>query len=179
MCPTRARTLRPPPAYPLAAGGTRGRHALPLAPCTSPLSPWTPFPPLLPSRAHHRAELAAIVAVPMTTATPSPLRRAPELLHLVANPLTEPRDRKGPEQPPSSSSPSFGPGAVLRRIRPLRRAPELADPPCTIHVSSTPFPLLLFVRSRAVAPRPHSRAPPSAMDAGHGTDVLLRPVRRA
>ena len=73
------------------------RHGAALAPCTSPLSPWTPFPPLFPSRAHHRAELAAIVAVPMTTATPSPLRRAPELLHLVANPLTEPRDRKGPE----------------------------------------------------------------------------------
>ena len=45
-------------------------HALPLAPCTSPLSPWTPSPPLLPSRAHHRAELAVIVAVPMATGHP-------------------------------------------------------------------------------------------------------------
>ena len=32
-------------------------------------------------------------------------RAAPELLHLVANPLTEPRDRKSPEAPPRRFSP--------------------------------------------------------------------------
>ena len=90
----------------------------PVTPRASPtpshfsLALWTPSSSsaLPPSR--HRTHLRAPLAVAMTTATPSPLRRAPELLHLVANPLTEPRDRKGPEQPPSSSSPSFGPGAV-------------------------------------------------------------------
>ena len=65
----------------------------------------------------------------------SPPRRLPELRSASLDLLDVSRDQKGPEQPPSSSSPSFGPGAVFRRIRPLRRAPELADPPCTIPVS--------------------------------------------
>ena len=36
MCPPYAGTRRPPPAYLLAAGGTRGRHALPSTPLSSP-----------------------------------------------------------------------------------------------------------------------------------------------
>ena len=84
------------------------RHGDGLDPPRPPLSLWTPSSSVLPP-SRHRTHLGAPLAVAMTTATPSPLRRAPELLHLVANPLTEPRDRKGPEQPPSSSSPSFGP----------------------------------------------------------------------
>ena len=161
---------------------------LPARHWTHPRAPRTPqashsLPELLSSSGSlarsHRTHPPPPTSFLAATATPSPLRRAPELRCSALVLLVISRDQKGPEQPTSSSSPSFGPGAVLRRIRPLRRAPELADPPCTIPVSSTPFPLLHFVRSRAVAPRPHSRAPPSAMDAGHGTDVLLRPVRRA
>ena len=88
------------------------RHGDGLDPPRPPLSLWTPSSSSVLPPSRHRTHLGAPLAVAMTTATPSPLRRAPELLHLVANPLTEPRDRKGPEQPPSSSSPSFGPGAV-------------------------------------------------------------------
>ena len=118
-----------PPLAPKQLGGERrrclGHLLLPLVAldsvrnATQPLALLTPSGPLpLPwlslslSSCDPRTHLGAPLAVAMTAATPSPLRRAPELLHLVANPLTEPRDRKGPEQPPSSSSPSFGPGAV-------------------------------------------------------------------
>ena len=170
---------RPPPASLLASATPWRRHAAP--------SGLSQLPPVLipfscsPSRSAPRTQTEPSPPTPFAAATIplSPPRRLPELRSASLDLLDVSRDQKGPEQPPSSSSPSVGPGAVLRRIRPLRRAPELADPPCAIPVSSTPFPLLHFVRFRAVAPRPHSRAPPSAMDAGHGTDVLLRPVRRA
>ena len=123
-------------------------------PPRSSLSLWTPSSSSVLPPSRHRTHLGAPLAVAMTTATPSPLRRAPELLHLVANPLTEPRDRKGPEQPPSSSSPSFGPGAVLRRIRPLRRAPEPTDPPYSSAVSLCAEPLSLPSRLRALGHSP-------------------------
>ena len=101
------------------------------------------LPPVLipsscsPSRSAPRTRTEPSPPTPFAAATIplSPPRRLPELRSASLDLLDVSRDQKGPEQPPSTSSPSFGPGAVLRRIRPLRRAPELADPPCTIPVS--------------------------------------------
>ena len=126
---------RPPPASLLASATPWRRHAAP--------SGLSQLPPVLipfscsPSRSAPRTRTEPSPPTPFAAATIplSPPRRLPELRSASLDLLDVSRDQKGPEQPPSSSSPSFGPGAVLRRIRPLRRAPELADPPCTIPVS--------------------------------------------
>ena len=50
------------------------------------------------------------------TTTLSPPRRLPELRCSALVLLIVSRDHKGPEQPPSPSSSSFGPGAILRQF---------------------------------------------------------------
>ena len=103
------------------------------------------------------AEAAMATPMSYTTATIplSPPRRLPELRSASLDLLDVSRDQKGPEQPPSTSSPSFGPGAVLRRIRPLRRAPEPTDPPYSSAVSLCAEPLSLPSRLQALG---HSSA---------------------
>ena len=134
---------RPPPASLLASATPWRRHAAP--------SGLSQLPPVLipfscsPSRSAPRTRTEPSPPTPFAAATIplSPPRRLPELRSASLDLLDVSRDQKGPEQPPSTSSPSFGPGAVLRRIRPLRRAPEPTDPPYSSAVSLCADPLSL------------------------------------
>ena len=146
---------RPPPASLLASATPWRRHAAP--------SGLSQLPPVLipfscsPSRSAPRTRTEPSPPTPFAAATIplSPPRRLPELRSASLDLLDVSRDQKGPEQPPSTSSPSFGPGAVLRRIRPLRRAPEPTDPPYSSAVSLRAEPLSLPSRLQALG---HSSA---------------------
>ena len=124
VCPTRARTLRPPPAYPLAAGGTRGRHALPLTPCTSPLFPWTPFPPLLPSL--HAPERSPSPPTPLPGPQPPPRSHYASLSSALTpwSYTRDARDQRRPQSTGASSSSSPVPGDRRRQFAVAEASPS-------------------------------------------------------
>ena len=106
---------RPPPAYLLAAGGTRGRHALPSTPLSSPsLAALSPdlFPLLCSLFLSARAELVAAN------------RRTHSQSHPLASP-THPRAPRRRPRPPHRATP---------RQKPRSAVPELIfniRPPAT------------------------------------------------
>ena len=134
----------------LAALLPRRSGRLPRAPRTSlPLSltlprphplPWTPL-------SRHRTRPSPPFAVAATTAVPTMPRAAPELLHLVANPLTEPRDRKSPEAPPRRFFPS---SATEDRRRQIRRHPAFLK--LAVHLYR------VYVSSSSISPPPRARS---------------------
>ena len=162
----------------LAALLPRRSGRLPRAPRTSlPLSlslprphplPWTPL-------SRHRTRPSPPFAVAATTAVPTMPRAAPELLHLVANPLTEPRDRKSPEAPPRRFPPR--PPEISLAI-PLASTPPR---PRRLHRPTPREPLFLLplVTLLKLPPNPvghHSRELGSA---GHGAAVARATAARA
>ena len=147
----RTREPRPPPAYLLAAGGTRGCHTLPSTPCTSRHSPVSLLPslsPSTPSLSRDRTELVAAArrshAYRPPHASPTSQEAPPRLpLH----PHPDGRHRK-PLDAASSAVPLLGhrgpPPSICRR----RRLPELAvcsnRPPVSSSTVSPSSPLHLI-----------------------------------
>ena len=92
----------------------------PSSPALSPSHPRTTAATDADCRSHR---------APLASPTPP---RAPQVLPRPPRRLTRPEE---PRNAAPDVSPSPAAEDLLRRIRPLRRAPELADPPCTIPVS--------------------------------------------
>ena len=82
----------------------------------SQLSLSTPSPSSALSLAQPERSSSPPFAIAAATSHPMPRRRAKKLHQDALVLLNVSRDQKDPEQPPSSSSSSFGPGALLRRF---------------------------------------------------------------
>ena len=110
----------PPPAWlpPSSMRLETPRHPWPLShsPWNPSRSPSVPIPPLLSLPPATERSPSPPTSARAATAIPKPLRHALELRRSSLVLLVVSRDQKGPEQPPSSSSSSFGLGALLRRF---------------------------------------------------------------
>ena len=138
----------------------RWRH--PRAPRTPPRPLHLPSLPLDP--------VPSSASLPRTP--PSGARRHHRRTHGHRPPLASPMHPGAPPRPPLPPHRSttlrkpciaaiavvfyLGPAGHLRQIRRLRCLPELPEATVATPVSSTPFPLLHFARSRAVAAFPAS-----------------------
>ena len=105
------------------------RHALPLAPCTSPLFPWTPFSPLLSSL--HAPERSSSSPTPFAVATVllTATRSTQEIRldHLFL--LAEKRTAGAPATSPPPASSTSGPPAIFVKFVGSGASPSSPRPP--------------------------------------------------
>jgi len=159
---------RPPPASPghLLLPPRRPGDAtrLPRPSLTLPCLSLRPYPPLLPLSRPDRTEPPPPTSSLAATATPSPLRRAPELRRSSLVLLVVSRDQKSPWMPLASPFPSSATEDRRRQIRRRSAFPEPAVHLYGIHVSSSvvsPSPLTRFLPLTPTTVGAESSSPPA------------------